>query len=358
MRGFFLLIMISLPFKVLHCQNLIPNYSFENADCPQSYSRKASDFRVSSWEAADEGTPDYYNTCTDVDVGIPYNWAGGQYPVDGEGYVGIYLKKGKKYQENLVIELLNPLEKGRMYNGHFSVANSAYAEFLGCEISLFLSPKKQSIKLTENYEFQQIILPISPPKSLDDYQWRRLSFSYLAEGGERYLHVGSLKNPLDHCRKNISRVKNEVMLNNASYVYIDNFFLGLDSSNSEIDVPQFELKKEIIPVRITYEFNQSEIVAPFFLQLDSLAEAVCKEDLQLLITGSTDSLGTDSYNKELGLKRALAVKEYLVFAGVPQSKVDVKTKGEQTPQYPNHSEEYRSMNRSALIEFFVKKKSD
>ncbi|MEM7299165.1 MAG: OmpA family protein, partial [Bacteroidota bacterium] len=68
-----------------------------------------------------------------------------------------------------------------------------------------------------------------------------------------------------------------------------------------------------------------------------------------------DSLGTNEYNRDLGLKRALSVSDYLSFSGIDKTRIESVTKGEETPNYPNHSDAHRKLNRSALIDFYRKK---
>ncbi|MEX0830947.1 MAG: OmpA family protein [Nitrospirales bacterium] len=71
----------------------------------------------------------------------------------------------------------------------------------------------------------------------------------------------------------------------------------------------------------------------------------------LRIDGHTDAQGTDSYNRALGLKRAEAVKTYLVSLGIPEDTIQVQSFGkdgavcqEQTPDCFEH-------NRRAHVAF-------
>ncbi|MEL6922894.1 MAG: OmpA family protein [Bacteroidota bacterium] len=71
----------------------------------------------------------------------------------------------------------------------------------------------------------------------------------------------------------------------------------------------------------------------------------------LTIIGHTDNVGTDSYNDDLGLRRAKSVREYFRGLGL-EAKINVGTKGEKEPVAPNNSDANKQKNRrvNVLIE--------
>src|SRR5688572_7787006 len=100
---FFIAALIILS-QQMPAQNLVPNGSFEEYSvCPGSYSRHPAEFRVASWRTLNTGSPDYFNTCSDGEAAVPYNWAGVSDPFDGHGYAGIYtwMQLEKEYREYL-----------------------------------------------------------------------------------------------------------------------------------------------------------------------------------------------------------------------------------------------------------------
>ena len=68
-------------------------------------------------------------------------------------------------------------------------------------------------------------------------------------------------------------------------------------------------------------------------------------DVKVSIDGHTDSVGTDAYNQSLSERRANAVREYLVKAGVPASQLSTHGYGESKPAYSNADAEGRAGNR-------------
>jgi OmpA-OmpF porin, OOP family len=51
----------------------------------------------------------------------------------------------------------------------------------------------------------------------------------------------------------------------------------------------------------------------------------------VLVTGHTDRLGTDAYNQKLSMRRADAVRDYLVSKGVDKAKIETIGMGEKQP---------------------------
>ena len=72
-------------------------------------------------------------------------------------------------------------------------------------------------------------------------------------------------------------------------------------------------------------------------------------------SSKADSIGQRPDNRELSLRRAAAVIDYLVGAGVPREKLDAVGFGEEKPLAPNDSESNRAKNRR--IEFSVRANS-
>ena len=67
------------------------------------------------------------------------------------------------------------------------------------------------------------------------------------------------------------------------------------------------------------------------------------------IRGHTDSEGTDAYNENLSMRRALAVKNFFVQAGISPSRIQAKGFGETRPLMDNTSDIGRAFNRRVEI---------
>ncbi len=67
--------------------------------------------------------------------------------------------------------------------------------------------------------------------------------------------------------------------------------------------------------------------------------------MNVILKGHTDNYGTDQYNMDLSLRRAKAVKAYLVNKGIDSSRLTCQAYGESSPIATNDSKEGRSLNR-------------
>lgn len=72
-------------------------------------------------------------------------------------------------------------------------------------------------------------------------------------------------------------------------------------------------------------------------------------DVRILITGHTDSQGSDMYNQVLSEKRAASVKAEMVKRGIAAERMDTDGKGESEPIDTNDTEEGRQNNRRVQI---------
>ena len=109
--------------------------------------------------------------------------------------------------------------------------------------------------------------------------------------------------------------------------------------------------------RITYsadaffDFDKSVLKPAGRASLDDLASKIRGLSLETLIsTGHTDSVGSDAYNMRLSLRRANAVKAYLVSKGIPAERITVEGRGERQPAASNATREGRARNRRVEIE--------
>ena len=68
-------------------------------------------------------------------------------------------------------------------------------------------------------------------------------------------------------------------------------------------------------------------------------------DNKVVLTGHTDSVGSKSINRKLGLKRAAIIKKMLVKQGAPKKQIKVSSKGEAQPIKTNKTEAGRKKNR-------------
>ena len=105
--------------------------------------------------------------------------------------------------------------------------------------------------------------------------------------------------------------------------------------------------------RIRFESGRATIDPDSAGLLDRLVETALRcPTTTIEIAGHTDSVGEDAANQALSEKRAQAVVDYLVKAGLPANRFNAVGYGSTQPVADNESDEGKAQNRR--IEFLVR----
>ena len=100
-----------------------------------------------------------------------------------------------------------------------------------------------------------------------------------------------------------------------------------------------------------FDFDKSVVKSEGKVALDDLLMKLQGMNTEVMVTvGHTDSVGSDAYNQKLSLRRAEAVKAYIVSKGVEASRVYTEGKGESQPVADNSTAEGRAKNRRVTVE--------
>lgn len=99
-----------------------------------------------------------------------------------------------------------------------------------------------------------------------------------------------------------------------------------------------------------FDFDKATLKPEGNAKLDELTAQLGGINLEVIIAvGHTDSVGTDAYNQKLSVRRADAVKAYLVSKGIESNRVYTEGKGEKQPVASNATAEGRAKNRRVEI---------
>jgi peptidoglycan-associated lipoprotein len=101
-------------------------------------------------------------------------------------------------------------------------------------------------------------------------------------------------------------------------------------------------------------FGQNQAVVP--LRQKDLVNRVARilranGSLRVVLRGHTDNIGSSAYNIALGERRARAVAALLQRAGVPQSRIEVESVGDQEPAVQGQRAHARALNRRVEIRY-------
>lgn len=100
-----------------------------------------------------------------------------------------------------------------------------------------------------------------------------------------------------------------------------------------------------------FDFDKAVLKPEGKAKLEDLVSKLQGTDIEVIVaTGHTDWTGTDAYNMKLSMRRAKAVKAFLVSKGIAESRVFTEGKGEREPVADNRTREGRAKNRRVEVE--------
>lgn len=108
---------------------------------------------------------------------------------------------------------------------------------------------------------------------------------------------------------------------------------------------------------VLYDFDRAAIKTAERKKVESVATALKqKTEAKVEVEGHCDERGTEEYNRSLGERRALAVREYLIMLGISAERVYTKSFGEDRPADPAHNDKAWAKNRRAEFILLTPKK--
>lgn len=258
MRAIGIIILMVFCVGSISAQNLIQNGNFKDTI--------VGNFNIiyaTFWNTPSLGSPDFIHPSTKDPFKAPANIGGFQYAKSAKGYYGVSLfsKNRSNAREYIQNELVRPLMKDSLYCIQF---------YLSLADSMNYTLKNKLGVYFSNLELDYQIpttLPITPQIQFDDSnyftekeKWVKISATYTASGGEKYLIIGHFEDDL-----NIDTLRvmggNKIEHTNV-YYYLDDFWLS--HCDSVIGLPEIKLKNQISiypnPVKdqlfVRYEGNQ------------------------------------------------------------------------------------------------------
>ncbi len=115
--------------------------------------------------------------------------------------------------------------------------------------------------------------------------------------------------------------------------------------------PQPVSEKVTFAAEALFDFDKSVVKPDGQAALDDLLAKLQGMNTEVMITvGHTDSVGRDDYNQSLSVRRAEAVKAYLMSKGIESGRVYTEGKGESQHVADNNTAESRAKNRRVTVE--------
>lgn len=107
--------------------------------------------------------------------------------------------------------------------------------------------------------------------------------------------------------------------------------------------------------RVQFEFDSSNLTQSARDTLQSNARTIlANSKMRVLVEGHCDERGSNEYNLALGERRSKSVIDYLVNLGVPRSRLEAKSWGEERPLNPASTSGAYRVNRRAEFVILAK----
>jgi OmpA-OmpF porin, OOP family len=122
--------------------------------------------------------------------------------------------------------------------------------------------------------------------------------------------------------------------------------------------PKPVAEKVTFAADVHFDFDKATLKPAGKAKLDDLAAKVGGMNLEVVIAiGHADEIGSDAYNMKLSVRRAEAVKKYLVSKSIEANRVYTEGKGKRQPVASNKTKEGRAKNRRVEIEVIGTRKN-
>jgi OmpA-OmpF porin, OOP family len=348
----------------IYCQkqvNLISNSGFEllNNKNYATWFFKGSDFNrmMKFWFSPTGASPDVYTPKTRA----PANWDksfGMQKPHTGNNYVGITTYgcvRGKPHcREYISIELNEPLIIGQEYDISFFTAHLLYG--------------KRTNNLGVTFTVNEIEEVGDEPLHMETYvlehdiiknqkqEWSKISGRFIASEESNYLVIGNFYT--DDNTKTTEAWKNPLPF---GYYYIDDVtlvkvppILRTPIKKDDLTQVSLEIGKTIVLKEIHFDNAKFELHPRSYVELNKLLKLMKEyKNMEIEMSGHTDSNGDKFFNKELSLNRAKSVVNYLIDNGIDKKRMSFKGFGDSKPVSSNETSEGRRANRR--VEFKIVK---
>lgn len=112
------------------------------------------------------------------------------------------------------------------------------------------------------------------------------------------------------------------------------------------EAPPAPVKKRLVLRGVNFDFDKANIRPQDVPILEEAVRTLKAENLPTVIAiGHTDDVGTEAYNQKLSVRRADAVRNWLVSHGIPRDKIVAEGRGESDPVASNATADGRAQNR-------------
>jgi len=341
-----LLTLFCLSSLVSKAQNLIRNPSFENAIPYEKKTRlwtlshEIFDLSMKHWTTPTQGTPDIILDEYRGQKGFPRSeWLKNCLPRTGTSIVGLRLfgcsANVTHCREYLQAKTTQTLQPGKCYRYEFYTMPGPNTIKIN-NISVGLSEHGIKDMATMDILDLETVFPNEVVIDGKEGEWIRVSGEINVDKEFNFFIIGNFESDIY-----TTFIKPEDSPPDAYYLFDDVMVYEIDC-NSKKPMQPIILEKLVMD-NVLFAHNSDQLES----ELKDIYEQIKNTTYsKLIITGHTDSKGTETYNKKLSLRRAIAVMKKLETLGISSEKMEANGMGSKKPIDINDL----SLNRRVEIE--------
>ncbi len=250
-----------------------------------------------------------------------------------------------------------PLEKGTLFYANFNCSNNGLSGKTRDEIFETENFAVKQIKGScskNKIEFSQYV--IEKKKSTGRISWCNVNATLTYNDSTGYLEGRYVSND---CKNNMGRIilyQSDLKFSADEAVMSTHFWFPqfIRDFKKGYNAPKIREKERnsFVFQPIYFDYDKADIrveYEPFLLRMIRVIDG--HSDLRILVTGHTDSDGSDAYNNELSKKRAQSLIDFFVKNGLSRDRIEFDFKGETSPVDTNKTPEGKQRNRRVDFSF-------
>jgi outer membrane protein OmpA-like peptidoglycan-associated protein len=349
---------ISLCSHTLAQTNLIPNPGFEKYNGKGLYVPAAKPWK-------NIYTADYYHAPFKLRDDKKVEAHG------GKSFVGLRFQTN--YKEYVFVKLDSALKPGHHYTVEFWFCFGEWSTTALKSLGVCFSKKQLNQKQVEDTPAEFKSETGSKKGIISGYQWSKLTLSYTAIGGERFITIGNMAPKLNKDFKRIGKM----FTPREAYYFMDDFSLSEEVHRDSTSTPKIDsliaIEKsqpvdtfktasakdlkvgQIIKLHnVFFESGNAELLEESSDELDYIVQFLNENPtLEVCVNGHTDNSGYALNNQSLSDQRAFAVYNYLLRKKV-RNTLSYKGYGARNPVATNSTPVGRARNRRVELEIIKK----
>jgi outer membrane protein OmpA-like peptidoglycan-associated protein len=359
-------------------KNLVLDASFEIEDVKllKAYGQLPS--MLTNWGSPNESKADLFNSMAKPSkVAIPKNDLGTEDAFEGSGYAGFraFTKDPKKTRSYLQGRFTKKLTKDKTYCIKFNVSLAELSKWGANNVGMYLSDRKIIYPNTNALEYLPQITEKNNAPIVTMDGWETICGTFLSTGREEYFIIGCFGQEDDiKLEKVIKPATQEGLIMPDVYYYLDNIevievesvegcFCGKtedrdpDLIYSRTTAKNVDMKPaEIVnSTSIWFSYLSVEIPAMFEAELTEMAKLLSSNpSLKIELTGHSDNdeqneTKTKKIYSGIALRRAEAIKQFLVDNGAPAANISVIGKDNTMPATDKTTPMGKAQNRRVVF---------